>query len=1186
MKQDQLHNDITGFVHTKENTSVKLNGELVDKQLQYWKEKLQGVTPLLLPTDFPRQAVQTTNGAVINFSINQDLVEQLQQLSNQQGVTLFMTTLAAFKVLLYRYTEQQDICVGTATANRTSSYEVENLIDFFANTLALRDEVNGENSFTEFLHQVKETTIKAYENQEVAFEKVVEAVVKESDLSRNPLFEVIFVWQNLHTIPTFNLKDVEVSTEKYDSRRCKFDLTFIIKAIASGLEISVEYCTDLFSEPTIKRMIAHYKQLLGSIVKQPHQKIGLLSMLTVAEKHQLLVEFNDTAAAYPKDKTIVDLFEEQAARTPEATAIIFKDEQLTYKELNERCNQLAHYLKSKDVKEETLVPIFIERSIEMIVGILGILKAGAAYVPIDTEYPKERIQYMLGDLKARIMVSNEYGKSKLQGIVEDIFIIEPGNRLFNLNNQPLYNPQTRPKANHLAYMIYTSGSTGKPKGAAVTHSGVTNLLLWYIKEFSITHKDKNLIISSPAFDLTQKNIFSPLLVGGTIVLPDLHYYDSSLIIKCIREKSVTIINCAPSAFYPLVVDNINLSGLNSLRLVVLGGEPIHLKQLENWILQEDYECEIVNSYGPTECTDIATFFRMKTPKEFINKVIPIGKPNNNVQLLVLNKFEQLQPIGVFGEICISGDSLGAGYVNDKVLTDEKFIEISISKDAKTRIYKTGDVGRWREEGNIEYLGRKDNQVKINGNRIELGEIESALNQHSAIQQAVVLTREDSPGSQRLVAYIVAHHKHIPTSELHQFLIKKLPEYMVPSVFVFLKSMPVTPHGKIDRSSLPVPDQERIEMRGTSVPKNAIELKLKNIWEECLKVSSIGVDENFFELGGNSIQAAQLFSSIRKNMGKQLPLSILFKAPTIEELAIYVSEESPEIFGSSIVPIQPKGFKQPLFLMHAGAGTVLLYKSLTLYLGSDQPVYGIQAKGLNGYECPHTRIEDMATHYINEIRTVQSEGPYLLGGYCLGVILAFEMAQQLTRQNQKVALIANFNGVSPIYIHPADLPNVIEDENDLKTNTDILSEGTSDHFKKFVSLTTKNKIVFLLRKIISYKRWRKIRGVFYKFYIFRNKPLPAVLLKSYFLATNDAIAAKYKPKPYPGRMIIFRSPEIYLDPYLGWDGLVTGGIETCDIPGKHINRREIINEPFVQYTAKKLKYYLENIASSHITKFFD
>jgi aspartate racemase len=553
-------------------------------------------------------------------------------------------------------------------------------------------------------------------------------------------------------------------------------------------------------------------------------------------------------------------------------------------------------------------------------------------------------------------------------------------------------------------------------------------------------------------------------------------------------------------------------------------------------------------------------------------------------MYILDRHLQPVPIGVPGEIYIGGAGLARGYLNRPELTKERFISNPFSDEPHHRLYKTGDIGRYLNDGNIVFLGRIDHQVKIRGYRIELGEIELTLSQHPAVKQVVVIAREDSPGDKRLVAYLVSNHEHKPTTnDLRGFVKENLPEYMVPSVFVFLESLPLTQNGKIDRAALPVPDPQRWEFEKPFVaPRDVLELKLTKIFEECLKVHPVGVQDNFFELGANSIQAAFIFSRIRKTLGKQLHLAILFQAPTIEQLASLLRKEEKAAPWSSLVPIQPNGSKPPIFCVHGGIGTVLFYRDLANHLGMDQPFYGLQAKGLDGIETPHSGIEEMASHYIEEIRTVQPEGPYFLGGYCLGGIVAFEMAKQLIGQGHKIALLANFNAISPTYVHPSNR-TIIADEMQVNGRTKSISDKVS-HLRKLELLSFKEKLVYLL-KLLKRRSWNqlkntlwnpntqyKMRGLLYKLCHTLGRPLPEAIAKLYLWETNAQMVRAYKPQLYPGRMIIFRSPGIYQDPHLGWSGLL-GGIETCDISGEHQYPRQIMIEPFVQLLAEELRNYV-------------
>ena len=861
-----------------------MQGEILRKGVDYWKQKLEGVAALQLPTDYQRPSVWSTVGASTDFKIEKGLSEQLLQLSHQEGTTLFITLLTAFKVLLYRHSGQQDICVGSPIADRAQE-EVAGLIGFFVNTLAIRSEVNSEHSFTELLQQVRATTMEAYEHQDVPFEKVVEVVVKERDISRNPMFQVFFVLQNHLTFSDLRLGEVDLLLQQYEQTTTQFDILFNISNTTNCLRGSVKYATNLYNETTIRRMIDHYKTLLNSIIKNPEQKIGELDMLTQTEKQQLFVAFNNTTAEYPKDKTIVDLFEEQAAKTPRATAVVFKEEELTYKQLNERANQLGHYLRSKGVNKETLVPICIERSQEMIIGILGILKAGGAYVPVDPDYPQDRINFILTDTRAVILVTN---KNKLQN-PESVEIIELQTDWKTISTQPIENLQTDIQPHNLAYIIYTSGSTGKPKGVMIEHTSIVNYLLnskcKYIGEKE--GGSGSFINLSYTFDASLTAMFMPLLSGKSIILGSKQALDVFEDSNLQKYAPYDFIKITPSHLELLrsTVEEINGNWLT--KKLVIGGEALHPGQFD-YLVENGVDIEIINEYGPTEATVGCSTYSFQTldDNEKLNNNISIGKPIDNVQIYILNDQNGLMPIGVLGELCIGGAGVARGYLNSPGLTAEKFIQNPFSKVPGARIYKTGDLARWQSDGNIEYLGRKDDQVKINGYRIELGEIENVLQQCELVHQAVVLAKEDKIGTKRLVGYIVPK-KEFNRAGILDFLRSKLPEYMLPSMMVELQNFPLTINGKINRAALTDPDTIELSDKEYKAPQNDVEKKLVAIWQELLDIEKIGIHDDFFELGGHSLLAIRLSSYIERSLLVAIPLNVLFEFTTISALSKYL-----------------------------------------------------------------------------------------------------------------------------------------------------------------------------------------------------------------------------------------------------------------------------------------------------------
>ncbi|MEO6230171.1 MAG: non-ribosomal peptide synthase/polyketide synthase [Ferruginibacter sp.] len=849
-----------------------LQGEVLDKKLAYWKNKLSGVAPLELPLDFPRPQSQTSHGAIADFLISNELTNDIQLLARQEQATMFMTLLAAFNVLLYRYSGQADICVGTPTAGRQQA-EVENLVGFFINTLALRTDVNGADSFTKLLQQVRATTMEAYEHQEASFEKVVESVVKERDLSRSPLFQVMFVLQNAPEAAELTLHELTLSRETQTHNTAKFDLSFYLTETSNGLQAMVEYNTDLFLKTTITQMIGHFQALLQAIVDTPAKSIGTLSMLSEIEEQQLLIDFNDNKQAYPKNETILDLLNNQVQKTPDGIAFVFDEESITYSELDARSNQLAHYLNNRGVKAETLVPICIERSLQMVVGILGILKSGAAYVPIDPAYPAERIQYMLEDIDAKLLITSRAGNENIK-TVASFDIIQLDTDWPTISQSSSTGLSIDISQEQLAYVIYTSGSTGTPKGVILSHANLHGFICWCKQEFAASNFEIVYAGTSICFDLSIYEIFYPLSVGKRvrIIESGLHIGQYLPVDKSVLLNSV-----------PVVIENLlnEQAVLPNVTVINMAGEPISAYVQKNI---DTENIEVRNLYGPTEDTTYSTVFRLKKDERIL-----IGRPIANTNIYILNKEQALVPVGVAGEICISGDGLAKGYINRPELTAERFVVNPFGKDAGSRMYKTGDLGKWLADGTIDYLGRIDDQVKIRGYRIELGEIETVLQQTGLVKQSVVLAKPDTSGSKRLVGYIVAEPA-FDKQALVQYLKDKLPVFMVPDTWVELDQLPLTPNGKIDKKALPDPGESDLVSNEFVAPRNITEESIAAIWCRLLSKPQIGVFDNFFELGGHSLLATRIISAIRKELKVELPIKALFLYPTIAALSGHLNEQ--------------------------------------------------------------------------------------------------------------------------------------------------------------------------------------------------------------------------------------------------------------------------------------------------------
>ncbi|MBW4666566.1 MAG: amino acid adenylation domain-containing protein [Cyanomargarita calcarea GSE-NOS-MK-12-04C] len=870
-----------------------LDEQRIQPLLSYWKQKLQGELPILnLPTDRPRPPVQTFKGSQAKLVFPQTLKKQLRDLSRQQGVTLFMTLLTAFKILLYRYTGQTDILVGSPIANRNKA-EIESLIGFFINVLVLRTDLSGDLSFQDLLMRVKSTALEAYVHQDLPFEKLVEELQPSRDLSYNPLFQVMFVLQNLPK-PNLSLSDdVSLSYEEGYNGTSKFDLTLFMEDSQEGLVATCEYNQDLFNADTITRMLGHFQTLLESIVSDPQQNISELQLLTSPESQQLLIDWNDTHTNYPQDKCVHQLFEEQVEKTPDAIAIVFDNQKLTYQELNSRANQLAHYLQHLGVKPETIVGVCIKRSPEMAIALLAILKAGGAYVPLDPAYPQERLAFMLKDSQAKVLLTQTNLVELFAQPNLDVICIDRDSQL--LSQQSTVNLHSKVKPHHLAYVIYTSGSTGVPKGVAIEHQSCVALLTWSRGVFTDDDLAGVLASTSICFDLSVFELFVPLGWGGTVILVENALHLSSL------TAEVSLVNTVPS-----VIGELLQTGAlpTSVRTVNLAGEPLQ-NQLVQEIYQNNHIHKVFNLYGPSEDTTYSTFAEVHKK----DSSVTIGRPIANTQIYLLDTKLQPVPVGVPGEIYIGGSGLARGYLNRPELTNERFIANPFSSRINSKLYKTGDLARYLPDGNIEYLGRVDNQVKIRGFRIELGEIENALLKHSAVREVVVLAREDKACDKQLVAYIVSWQHQIPTvSELRNYLKELLPDYMIPGVFTLLDTLPLLPNGKVDRRALPVPESLRPTLTTTyQVPQSEMEQQIAKLWQEVLHVEQVGIHDNFFDLGGHSLLIIKVNNKLRGILQRDISVVTMFQNPTIYSLAQYLSKVTEE--KSIFEPIRDRIQKQ-------------------------------------------------------------------------------------------------------------------------------------------------------------------------------------------------------------------------------------------------------------------------------------
>lgn len=895
---DRLHVQYADFAAWQRK---RLDAKRQSELLGYWKQSLAGVEPLNLPTDYQRPAVQTYNGNTIRFSIPLEVREALHQLAIERNTSLFATLLSGFFVLLRQYSGQNDFCIGTPVAGRESA-ELEKIVGFFVNTLAIRAELTSNEDFISVLEQVKTTLMDGLAHQEMPFEQIVEEVDPARDMSRSPLFQVMLAYQSLPTEQAAlggaeNLGEVQLEPFDPGVDSSKYELTLTLWDDASGLGASLQYNTDLFSQQTVERLAGHYVGLLGELVARPAEPIKSLNYLSTVEREQQLVEWNLTDREYDRQLTLDKALTASLAANGERTAVVCGAAALTYAELDQYSNGVAALLQHRGVQCGDRVALCVDRNLHLMSILIGIIKAGACYVPLDASYPKHRIQYILQNSESKLVITQAHLEAVLPDTTETLVLDQVLEHLES--SSEVYKP-VEVDAEQLLYIIFTSGSTGNPKGTGAFHRSEINLLEWYSNEFNLVASDRLLLLSAIGFDLTQKNLFAPLLIGASLVIPEFNEFDGQKINQLINKEQVTWLNCAPSAFYALQDEPAEWNNLRTLRLLFLGGEPINVPRIAGWLQQS--HCQLINSYGPTECADIAAWYAVDVERDYHAPALPIGRPNYNVQLYILGDELELLPTGAVGELCIAGDGVGPGYINDPRQTHSVFVSNPYSNSGN--LYRTGDRVRYRTDGNIEYLGRKDHQIKLRGYRIEAGEIQSVINHVTGVKDSLVDVVKDEQGVQRLVAWVVTHDS---IDDLEGLLKpecqKKVPAFMVPESWLQLASFPLTPNGKVDRKQLPQP--QALAVNDFVAPSTETEVALAKLWSSVLGVDPVGVTDNFFALGGQSLLATQLVSRMSRQLQRTVSVRDLFENPTIRALTKYMDTAAHQVERPAIVkrPVQ-------------------------------------------------------------------------------------------------------------------------------------------------------------------------------------------------------------------------------------------------------------------------------------------
>ena len=1133
----------------------QLRAPVFEQDRDFWLRQFAGSVAVLdLPTDHPRPSVMTCRGGRASLRIESSLTSALRKTSGKLHSSMFMMLFTAFRILLQRLSGQDDLVIGIPSEGLARNLpRGERLFANTTNLLPLRSRILSAMPFAEALAATKSLILKAKEHQSYFFGRLIQDLKLRPDPSRSPINSVSFNFERgvfCRQLGALNveliLEGVPFSNPKDTS---KFELTINIADRGDHLLVECDYSRDLFAANTIQRWLDHYQTLLKSIIADPMRSAGHLALLGDAEQYQMLVEWNRNAVEYPREKTVHRLFDEQVARHPDKVAVEFQGDCLTYGELASRADTLAAALREQGVGVETAVGVHCERSLGMVVAVLGILKAGGAYVPLDPSLPQERMALMIEDAAIPVIVSQSGIRSSLPPsrakeicVDSDDLRLQP--RLLDANKH------AESAAENLAYIMFTSGSTGRPKGVQISHRAVVNFLESMRREPGLVPEDTLVAVTTLSFDISGLELLLPLLTGARIILASRESAaDPTQLIQLLKRPGVSVMQATPVSWRMLI--DAGWEGDPKLK-ILCGGEAMS-RDLAEQLLKR---CgELWHMYGPTETTIWSATVRLRSSEH-----ITIGRPISNTQIYILDDLQQPVPVGVIGTLHIGGDGLARGYLNLPDLTRERFLKNPFIPDPGARMYCTGDLARFLPDGQIDFIGRADHQAKVRGFRIELGEIEAALVRHGRISEAVVGTC-DGAGGPRLLAYLVADSASgapPSASELRTHLKRILPEYMVPSAFLFLEKLPVTPNGKINRKALPAPGSSDLRDEALmEAPQGPVEAALAALWSELLDISRVGRNEGFFNLGGHSLIAARLMVLIEKRFDVKLPLALLLEADTIAKLADKISSHGdlPKTY-SSLVVVQGKGERPPFFCIHGAGGNVLLYRALARRLGETIPFFGLQSVGLDGVTPYLTSIEDMAQAYLKEVTLEQPVGPYFLGGYCMGGLVAYEMACRLRLRGLQVAFVALLDTYNP---------QVVTDSMLQGHRSSYLKELVGFHWKNLVSLSTRNRVLYLKEKSrmaaeaaymrVSHKLRRGLAG--------------SSSLRRTLQQINDDAGNRYRPQNYPGDVVVFRPSKnysLFSDPTLGWGACVTGKIDAVELP---MNPHAMLTEPYVETLASEL-----------------
>ena len=1121
----------------------RMQTSIFESNLQYWRRQLTGPLPSLhLPVANPAPAIQTFAGAMHSMLLPQTLSESLRQLCQREGVTLYMALLAAFKVLLYRYSGEEDILIGSNTAGRRHP-GTEKLLGYFLNTIPLRTDLSGDPKFHELLDRVRAVTLGALSHDEIPLDRLIAELQPERDPHRNPLFQILFSLEPaLAPAPAeWDLTCIEVETGA-----TKFELCLVLDDRPEGLLCRFIYNIALFDPDVIERMAGHWRTLLESIAADPERHISEYPLLTQAERQQLLVNWNNTASPYIP-VPVHEQIREQAEKNPHKIAVRCGALGLSYSELEHRAQRLATILQAMGVGPNVPVALCFERSAEMVVGILAVLKAGGAYVPLDPANPKQRLELIVEDCQPKVLLTYKGSiAADFSRNLPTLFIdaAEPKDFPRNL-------PEPRkPEPENLAYILYTSGSAGAPKGVQITHR---NLAFSNYARLSYYHEapEAFLMLSSYAFDSSVAGIFHTLTTGGTLIIPSAEFrWETEQLTLLIAENKITHLLAVPS-LYAEILDAAYVSRLASLHSVIVAGEacPRQLVNLHYEILPQ---ASLFNEYGPTEATVWSTVFECEPGGN--DKSVPIGRPPANTRIYILDRHLQPVPVGVPGELFIGGEGVARGYLNLVALTEKYFVPDSFS-NSPGKLYRTGDLARYLPDGNIEFLGRGDQQLKIRGQRVDLDEIEAVLEQHHSVREAAVVSVSDSSSNPALVAYVVAHPGSLPSvSDLRSFLRSRLPGYMIPAQIHLLRALPRTVNGKLDRQKLAGTENLAPDLSEKMAPRNDLEQRLLSIWKDVLKISSDDINQDFFEAGGHSLLAAKLLVQIEKEFHTSLSLAFIFQYPTIAQMAGALRVSRQSLRDRAVIPIQPNGSLRPFFWVRGGPR----FRLLAQRLGTRRPFLGIDLPYADGIKLPMPHsLQDIAGYLLKAMREVQPTGPYHLGGLCVNAVIAYEIAQQLVRQGETVALLAMVDAHNHAYY-----------KNPFKDGR--YTARLKYHLANLLRMDASETTTYLRDRLDEARR--KIERITWRLTADRKGHTDD------FHNTDSIVHpafSQYEPQPYPGKIVLLQSSEWPKSPYfdfkLGWEDLAAE-IDFHRIVADHAY---LFDDPNVDFVAKTLNIYLED-----------